>query len=177
MSFLQCGRFKLSLERPLIMGVVNVTPDSFSDGGLHADAGAAIAHARRLAEEGADIVDIGGESTRPGAAPAALDEDRRRVLPVLEALAGSDVPVSVDTRKPALMREAIASGASMVNDVTALSSPGALEALAGAAVAVCLMHMQGEPGTMQANPTYRDVAREVRDYLAARVAAAEAAGI
>jgi dihydropteroate synthase len=177
MSFLQCGRFKLSLKRPLIMGVVNVTPDSFSDGGLHADAGAAIAHARRLMEEGADIVDVGGESTRPGAAPVSLEEERRRVLPVLEALAGGSVPVSIDTRKPALMREAIASGASMVNDVTALSSPEALEALAGTSVAVCLMHMQGEPGTMQANPSYGDVVREVRDYLAARVAAAQAAGI
>src|SRR5687767_803532 len=177
MSFLRCGRFKLSLERPLIMGVVNVTPDSFSDGGLHADSRAAIAHARRLIEEGADLVDLGGESTRPGAAPVSLEEERRRVLPVLEALAGGAVPVSVDTRKPALMREAIAAGASMVNDVTALSSPGALEALAGTTVAVCLMHMQGEPGTMQVKPSYGDVVREVRDYLAARVAAAQAAGI
>ena len=175
--FLHCGRFKLSLEHPLIMGVVNVTPDSFSDGGLHADAAAAIAHARRLIEEGADIVDIGGESTRPGAAPVPLDEERRRVLPVLEALAGGAVPVSVDTRKPALMREVIAAGAAMVNDVTAASSPQALEALAGAGVGVCLMHMQGEPGTMQDNPTYGNVVREVRDYLAARVAAAMAAGI
>jgi dihydropteroate synthase len=177
MSFLQCGRFKLSLERPLIMGVVNLTPDSFSDGGLHADARAGIAHTRRLVEEGADIVDIGGESTRPGAAAVSLEEERRRVLPVLEALAGGAVPVSVDTRKPELMREAIAAGASMVNDVTALSSPGALEALAGTSVGVCLMHMQGEPRTMQANPSYADVVREVRDYLAARVAAAQAAGI
>ena len=159
------------------MGVVNITPDSFSDGGLHADSRAAIAHARRLIEEGADLVDLGGESTRPGAAPVSLEEERRRVLPVLEALAGGAVPVSVDTRKPALMREAIAAGASMVNDVTALSSPGALEALAGTTVAVCLMHMQGEPGTMQVKPSYGDVVREVRDYLAARVAAAQAAGI
>jgi dihydropteroate synthase len=174
---LQCGRFKLSLERPLIMGVVNLTPDSFSDGGLHADARAGITHARRLVEEGADIVDIGGESTRPGATPVSLEEERRRVLPILEALAGGAVPVSVDTRKPELMREAAAAGASMVNDVTALSSPEALEALAGTTVGVCLMHMQGEPGTMQANPTYEDVVREVRDYLAARVAAAQAAGI
>src|SRR5688572_32197891 len=117
-AVLHCGRYKLDLSRPLIMGVVNVTPDSFSDGGLHADAGAAIAHARRLVEEGADIVDVGGESTRPGAAPVALDEERRRVLPVIEALAGGDVPVSVDTRKPALMRDAVAAGAAMVDDVT-----------------------------------------------------------
>ncbi len=159
------------------MGVVNVTPDSFSDGGLHADTRAAVAHARRLIEEGADIVDVGGESTRPGAAPVSLDEERRRVLPVLDALAGGAVPVSVDTRKPELMREAIAAGASMVNDVTALSSRGALEALGAADVGVCLMHMQGEPGTMQANPTYGDVVREVRDYLSGRVASAQAAGI
>jgi dihydropteroate synthase len=174
---LQCGRFKLSLERPLVMGVVNVTPDSFSDGGLHADAGQAVAHARRLIDEGADILDIGGESTRPGAASVGLDEERRRVLPVLEALAGGSVPVSVDTRKPGLMREAIAAGAAMVNDVTALSAPGALEAVAKAPVAVCLMHMQGDPGTMQANPSYQNVVREVRDYLAGRIAAAERAGI
>ena len=174
---LRCGRFSLDLSRPLIMGVVNITPDSFSDGGHFADTARAVAHARRLVEEGADILDLGGESTRPGAAPVALGEERRRVLPVLEALATGGVPVSVDTRKPELMREAIAAGAAMVNDVTALSAPGALEAVAKAPVAVCLMHMQGEPGTMQANPGYQDVVREVRGYLAGRVAAAERAGI
>lgn len=177
MSFFQCGRFRLSLERPLIMGVVNVTPDSFSDGGLHFDTARAVAHARRLIEEGADIVDIGGESTRPGAAPVALEEERRRVLPVLEALAGCDVPLSVDTRKPELMREAAAAGAAMVNDVAALRAPGALEALARSDCAVCLMHMQGEPQTMQLDPRYEDVVREVREFLAQRVAQAEAAGI
>ncbi len=159
------------------MGVVNVTPDSFSDGGLHIDPKRAVAHARHLVAEGADILDIGGESTRPGAAPVSLEEERRRVLPVLEALAGGGVPVSVDTRKPALMREAVAAGAAMVNDVTALSASGALEAVAHATVAVCLMHMQGDPGTMQANPSYHNVVGEVRDYLAGRIAAAEAAGI
>ncbi len=177
MSFLQCGKFRLTLERPLVMGVVNVTPDSFSDGGLHADAKQAVAHARRLIGEGADILDIGGESTRPGAVAVTLEEERRRVLPVLEALAGGGVPVSVDTRKPELMHEAIAAGAAMVNDVTALSTPGALEAVAKAPVAVCLMHMLGDPGTMQASPSYQDVVREVCDYLAGRVAAAERAGI
>ena len=174
---LHCGKFTLDLSRPLIMGVVNVTPDSFSDGGLYADTGRAVAHARRLVEEGADILDIGGESTRPGAVPVTLDEERRRVLPVLEALVADGVPVSVDTRKLGLMREAIAAGAAMINDVTALSGPGALEAVAQAPVAVCLMHMQGDPGTMQTNPTYRDVVREVRNFLARRVAAAETAGI
>jgi dihydropteroate synthase len=175
--FLQCGPFKLSLERPLVMGVVNVTPDSFSDGGLYATTEQAVAHARRLIAEGADILDIGGESTRPGAAPAALDEERRRVLPVLEALAGCGVPLSVDTRKPALMTEAISTGAAMVNDVTALTTPAALAAVAQSTVAVCLMHMQGEPGTMQASPNYQDVVREVREFLAHRIAAAERAGI
>jgi dihydropteroate synthase len=176
-QILRCGKFSLDLSRPLVMGVVNITPDSFSDGGLHFDPKLAVAHARRLIGEGADILDIGGESTRPGAAPVSLEEERRRVLPVLEQLAAGNVPVSVDTRKPVLMREAIASGAAMVNDVTALSTPGALEAVAKSPAAVCLMHMQGEPGTMQANPSYRDVVAEVRDYLAGRVAAAEAAGI
>jgi len=175
--FLQCGKFSLDLSRPLIMGVVNVTPDSFSDGGQNFDTGRAIEHARRLVEEGADLLDIGGESTRPGAAPVDLAEERRRVLPVLKALAGGKVPVSVDTRKPELMREAIAAGADMVNDVGALAAPGALEAVAASPAAVCLMHMRGEPGTMQADPSYRDVAREVRDYLAGRIADAERAGI
>jgi dihydropteroate synthase len=175
--FLRCGKFRLSLERPLIMGVVNITPDSFSDGGHHFDTGRAVEHARRLVEEGADLLDIGGESTRPGAAPVDLAEERRRVLPVLQALAGGKVPVSVDTRKPELMREAIAAGADMVNDVSALAAPGALAVVAASPAAVCLMHMRGEPGTMQENPSYRDVVREVRDYLSRRVAEAERAGI
>ncbi len=176
-QFLRCGKFTLDLARPLIMGVVNVTPDSFSDGGQFLDAKQAVAHARRLIGEGVDILDIGGESTRPGAAPVTLEEERRRVLPVLEVLVESGVPVSVDTRKPQLMRDAVGAGAAMVNDVAALAAPGALEAVAKAPVAVCLMHMQGEPGTMQANPSYRDVVAEVRAYLAGRVAAAESAGI
>jgi len=176
-QILRCGKFSLDLSRPLIMGVVNITPDSFSDGGLYLDPKQAVARARQLIGEGADILDIGGESTRPGAAPVSLEDERRRVLPVLEQLAAGNVPVSVDTRKPALMREAITAGAAMVNDVTALSAPGALEAVAKSPAAVCLMHMQGEPGTMQANPSYRDVVAEVRDYLAGRVAAAQAAGI
>ncbi|MBM3358059.1 MAG: dihydropteroate synthase [Betaproteobacteria bacterium] len=177
MPFLQCGKFQLSLARPLVMGVVNVTPDSFSDGGLYSDPGHASAHARRLIAEGADILDIGGESTRPGALPVTLDEERRRVLPVIEALAGCGVPVSVDTQKPELMREAVAAGASMVNDVNALAAAGALEAVADSAAAVCLMHKQGDPRTMQANPRYTDVVREVKAFLAQRVRAAEAAGI
>lgn len=175
--FLRCGGFTLDLSRPLVMGVVNVTPDSFSDGGRYLSAQAAIDHARRLVEEGVDLLDIGGESSRPGAEPVPVEEELRRVMPVLEAVVALGVPVSVDTMKPQVMRAAIGVGAAMVNDILALRAPGALEAVAGSDVAVCLMHMQGEPRTMQVNPTYGDVVREVRDFLAERVAAAEAAGI
>ena len=136
-----------------------------------------MAHARRLVEEVADILDIGGESTRPGAAPVALDEERQRVLPVLKALAGCGVPLSVDTRKPEFMLEVITAGAAMINDVTALTAPAALAVVAKSPVAVCLMHMQGDPRTMQENPIYQDVVREVRDYLGQRVIAAERAGV
>ena len=159
------------------MGVINVTPDSFSDGGRFTTAAAAVAHARTLLEEGADILDIGGESTRPGAVAVALGDERRRVLPVIEALADCGVPVSVDTQKPELMRDAIAAGASMVNDVNALAAPGALEAIAAAGSAVCLMHKRGDPRTMQQDPRYDDVVREVCDFLAARIVAAERSGI
>lgn len=159
------------------MGVVNVTPDSFSDGGLFADSAEAIAHARKLVDEGADIVDIGGESTRPGAAPVSLDAERRRVLPVITGLSGCGIPIAVDTRKTDLMREALAAGASMVNDINALRAEGALEALAATDAAVCLMHMRGDPRTMQDAPSYDDVVREVRDFLRGRVEAAEGAGI
>jgi dihydropteroate synthase len=174
---LECGNYRLSLDRPLIMGVVNVTPDSFSDGGLYASREAAVAHAQSLIVEGADLLDIGGESTRPGASAVSLDDERKRVLPVIEALADCGVPISVDTRKPALMREAIAAGASLVNDISAAEGEGALDAIAATSAAVCLMHKQGEPQTMQQAPHYDDVVREVRDYLAARAEAAMQAGI
>ncbi|PZP62972.1 MAG: dihydropteroate synthase [Azospira oryzae] len=174
---LRCGRFTLDLSRPLVMGVVNVTPDSFSDGGRYFSAQAAVEHAKSLVAEGADLLDIGGESTRPGAEPVPVEEELRRVLPVLEAVVPLGVPVSVDTMKPEVMRAAIGVGVAMVNDIMALRQPGALEAVARSDVAVCLMHMQGEPRTMQLNPTYSDVVREVRDFLAERMAAAEAAGI
>jgi dihydropteroate synthase len=176
-TVLRCGRFELALDRPLVMGVVNVTPDSFYDGGWHFDPAAAVAHARRLAEEGADLLDVGGESTRPGAAPVAAEAELARILPVLAGVADLAVPVAVDTMKPEVMREALAHGAAMINDVTALAAPGALEAVAASDAGVCLMHMQGSPRTMQADPTYADVTAEVRDFLAARAAACERAGI
>ena len=157
------------------MGVVNVTPDSFSDGGRFFDAKIAVAHARQLAEEGADILDLGGESTRPGAAPVSVGEELDRVLPVLEKI--SDLCVSVDTRRPEVMRAALSAGASMINDVDALAAPGALEAVAQSKCAVCLMHKKGEPATMQRDPHYDDVVREVGAYLRQRVEAATAAGI
>ncbi|MGA0023324.1 MAG: dihydropteroate synthase [Burkholderiales bacterium] len=177
MKVLQCGQYRLALGRPLIMGVVNVTPDSFSDGARYLQAEAAVAHARRLIAEGADILDIGGESTRPGAAAVGLDEERRRVLPVLEALAGDGVPLSVDTQKPKLMREAAASGVALINDVNGFEAPDALAAVAESDCAVCIMHRQGSPGTMQQAPRYEDVVGEVGAYLRQRVAAAAASGI
>ncbi len=174
---LRCGRFRLALDRPLVMGVVNVTPDSFYDGGRHASTAAAIAHARWLVEEGADLLDVGGESSRPGSEAVSLDEELARVLPVLDGLRDLEVPISVDTTKPGVMRGVVAAGAAMINDITALGAPGALEAVAASDAAVCLMHMRGEPKTMQADPVYADVVAEVRDFLAARVAACVAAGI
>ncbi len=175
--FLQCGKYRLSLARPLIMGVINVTPDSFSDGGRFFSAAAAVAHARQLIAEGADLLDVGGESTRPGAAPVTLEEERRRVLPVLEALADAGVPLSVDTQKPELMREVVAAGAAMVNDVNGFQAPGALATVAGSNCAICIMHKQGDPQTMQQVPQYADVVAEVHDYLRQRITAAEQAGI
>jgi dihydropteroate synthase len=175
---LQCADQALDLSRPLVMGVLNVTPDSFSDGGRFVSAAAAIAHGVRLAEEGAALIDVGGESTRPGAQPVELEEELRRVLPVIEGLrAGCDAVISVDTSKPEVMRAARQAGAGLVNDVRALRAPGALAAAAASGCAVCLMHMQGEPGTMQLAPHYADVVGEVREFLAARVADCRAAGI
>ena len=177
MTFLACGHYKLPLNRPLIMGVLNVTPDSFSDGGKFIELKPAVIHAKRLIAEGADLLDIGGESTRPGAAPVSLDEERRRVLPVIDALIGDAVPISIDTQKPDLMREAVAAGASLVNDVYGFRTPGAFEAVAASGAAICIMHMQGAPRTMQHDPQYSEVVSEVGEYLAQRVRAAEAAGI
>jgi dihydropteroate synthase len=177
MRELVCGRFRLPLSRPLVMGIVNVTPDSFSDGGRFASVEAAVQQARRLIEEGADILDIGGESTRPGAAAVPVAEELARVLPVLEELSETPIPLSIDTYKPAVMAAALTAGASMVNDVRALREPGALAVLRGSDAAVCLMHMQGTPQTMQIDPRYEDVVGEVCGFLRERVEACEAAGI
>ncbi|MDX1550271.1 MAG: dihydropteroate synthase, partial [Lysobacter spongiicola] len=175
---LDCNGRPLVLDRPRVMGIVNTTPDSFSDGGLHESADAAVAHALRLVEEGADILDIGGESTRPGAAPVPLEEELRRVVPVIERLAREvGVPISVDTSKPEVMRAAVAAGAGMLNDVRALRAEGALDAAAELGVPVVLMHMAGEPGRMQDDPRYDDVVAEVHRYLAERIFVAEMAGI
>ncbi|OJW44535.1 MAG: dihydropteroate synthase [Thiobacillus sp. 65-1059] len=177
MSILRAGSHRLSLARPLVMGIVNVTPDSFSDGGRLNNAQAAIEHALKLREEGADILDVGGESTRPGAAAVPADEEIRRVRPVIEALAGCGCVVSVDTTKPEVMRAALDAGAAMVNDVMALRAPGALEAVVASDAAVCLMHMQGEPQSMQHAPRYADVVEDVKRFLQDRVQVCEAAGI
>ncbi len=175
---LDCGGKPLDLSAPRVMGVLNVTPDSFSDGGRYAASADALARAQAMVAEGAAIIDVGGESTRPGAPPVEVAEELRRVLPVVEALAAAlPVPVSIDTSKPEVIRQAVAAGAGLVNDVRALRAPGALEAAAGAGVPVCLMHMQGEPGTMQAEPRYQDVVAEVIAFLEQRVAACEGAGI
>ena len=174
---LRCGRFEIDLTRPRIMGIVNLTDDSFSGDGLGADTARAIAHGRRLVEEGADMLDIGGESSRPGALPISQEQELARVLPVLEGLRDCGVPLSIDTLKPAVMQAALAAGADMINDITALQNPGALEAVAASQCAVCLMHMQGEPRTMQAAPRYADVVTEVGAFLESRVLVANAAGI
>ena len=175
---LDCAGRRLKLDRCRVMGIVNVTPDSFSDGGAHAGTAAAVAHALRLIEEGADLIDIGGESTRPGAVEVSVEEELRRVIPVLEALAPRvQVPLGIDTSKPEVMRAAVAAGAGLINDVHALRREGALQAASELGVPVVLMHMQGEPGSMQAAPHYDDVVGEVHRFLAERIFACEMAGI
>lgn len=174
---LNCGKFELSLDRPLIMGIVNLTPDSFSGDGLGSSAERAIAHAQAQISAGADMLDLGAESSRPGAIPTSLDNELSRLLPVLEALSDCGLPISVDTYKPEVMRAALAAGASMINDIYALRMPGALEAVADSDCAVCVMHMQGEPLTMQQQPVYADVVAEVSVFLRDRAAAAQAAGV
>lgn len=173
-----CGRFQLDLTRSNVMGIVNVTPDSFSDGGKYSSVERAVEHALQLIAEGADILDIGGESTRPGATPVGLDEELRRVIPVIEALSKvTTVPISIDTYKPEVMRASIQAGADIVNDICALREDGALEIVTNSNAGVCLMHMQGKPQTMQINPQYTDVVTEVKQFLADRVEACLAHGI
>lgn len=173
-----CGKFQLNLYRPHVMGIVNVTPDSFSDGGKFSKANLALEHALSLIEQGADILDIGGESTRPSAVPVSLQEELDRVIPVIEGLVNQiNIPISIDTYKPQVMQAAIAAGASIVNDVRALQESGAIDMVAASNVGVCLMHMQGTPQTMQINPQYNDVVAEVKAFLQQRLVACEEAGI
>jgi dihydropteroate synthase len=176
-AVLRVGRHRLDLTRPRVMGILNVTPDSFSDGGRFDTFDRALAHARQMTADGADIIDVGGESTRPGATPVPEATEIERVIPLVHALVRDNICVSVDTMKPAVMRAAVTAGASMINDVGALRADGAVEAVAASEVSVCLMHMQGEPRSMQVDPHYDDVVLEVRDFLARRAAACEAAGI
>jgi dihydropteroate synthase len=178
MTRLDCGGRPLDLSRAAIMGILNVTPDSFSDGGVFLQPDAAIAHALRLVEEGADVIDVGGESTRPGAQPVSAQEEINRVVPVIEAIHRKiRVPISVDTSKPEVMRAAVAAGAGLINDVRALGEAGALASAAELGVPVCLMHMRGEPRTMQSDPRYDDVVSEIGEFLRRRIEAAARAGV
>lgn len=177
MKTLAAGDFLLKLHSPLIMGVVNVTPDSFSDGGLFASTQEAIKHARKLVEDGADIVDIGGESSRPGAELVPVEDELDRVVPVVRAIAGAGIPVSIDTVKPEVMQAALDAGACIINDIEALQGADSLCVAAGSRAAVCLMHKRGTPRDMQKDPRYGDVVSEVSDFLASRVDSAIAAGI
>ena len=178
MTPLDCGGRALDLSRTAIMGILNVTPDSFSDGGIFLARDAAVAHALAMVEEGADVIDVGGESTRPGAQAVSVQEELDRVIPVIEAIARAvSLPISIDTSKPEVMRAAVAAGAGLINDVRALREPGALQTAAELEVPVCLMHMQGEPRNMQHHPVYTDVLGEVRDFLQQRIEACVAAGI
>ncbi len=172
-----CGRFELLLERPLVMGIVNVTPDSFSNTTTHYSPDTAIAHARQLVAEGADILDIGGESTRPGAEPVSAADELKRILPVIDGLIDAGVPLSVDTFKPEVMRRALEAGADMINDIYGFRRQGAIEAVSDSRCGLCVMHMQGEPSTMQQAPRYDDVLHDVREFLHGRVKAMEDAGI
>lgn len=173
-----CGNYQLDLSRPHIMGIVNVTPDSFSDGGKFSSTELAVQHALELVAEGADILDIGGESTRPGAIPVSLEDELARVIPVIQALSQKiSIPISIDTYKPEVMQQAIAAGATIVNDIRALQEPNALEIVAASNAGVCLMHMQGNPQTMQLDPQYGNVVEEVKAFLQERLQAAMGAGI
>jgi dihydropteroate synthase len=175
---LQCGRFKLTFERPLVMGILNITPDSFSDGGKYTIRDDALRQAERMLLDGADIIDIGGESTRPGAPPVPLDEELERVIPLIEQLRSANVPLSIDTYKPEVMRHALSAGADLINDIWGFRMPGAIDAVRDSVCGLCVMHMLGEPQTMQlGEPAYGDVVREVRTFLEERVSTLQQAGI
>jgi dihydropteroate synthase len=175
---LQCGRFKLTFERPLVMGILNVTPDSFSDGGKYTLREDALRQAERMVLDGVDIIDIGGESTRPGAPPVPLDEELERVIPLVEQLRNANVPLSIDTYKPEVMRHALSAGADLINDIWGFRMPGAIDAVRDSNCGLCVMHMLGEPQTMQlGEPAYEDVVSEVRQFLEERVAMLQQAGI
>jgi dihydropteroate synthase len=175
---MQCGRFTFSFERPLVMGILNVTPDSFSDGGLYVEPGKARLQAERMLLDGADIIDIGGESTRPGAPPVPLDEELERVIPLVEELSAANIPVSVDTYKPEVMRHALAAGADLINDIWGFRMPGAIDAVRDSQCGVCVMHMLGEPQTMQiGEPAYNDVVADIRAFLEERVNSMMSAGV
>ncbi len=178
---LQCGRYRLTMSgdgfRPLVMGILNVTPDSFADGGRHSTLELALWHAEQMIADSVDIIDIGGESTRPGSAPVSIAEEMDRVMPVLSALRDCGKPLSVDTRRPEVMREAITAGADMINDIEGFRDPASLAAVSDADCAMCIMHMQGEPRTMQTDPQYRDVVAEVGNFLAERIQAAREMGV
>ncbi|HEY6773317.1 MAG TPA: dihydropteroate synthase [Oxalicibacterium sp.] len=179
-SHLQCGRYRFPVDaaaRPLVMGILNVTPDSFSDGGRYATLDASLSHAEEMIAAGVDIIDIGGESSRPGAAPVSLQQELDRVMPLIFALRDCGKALSIDTYKPEVMREAIAAGADMINDINGFRAEGALQAVQQADCALCVMHMQGEPQTMQAHPEYADVVAEVREFLSARTSQMQQAGI
>lgn len=172
-----CGDYRLPLDRPQIMGIINATPDSFSGDGVAFDLERAVAQAQQFIADGADVLDVGGESTRPGSDPVSAAEELRRVVPVIEALSGLGVPLSIDTWKPEVMRAALAAGASLVNDINGLRAPGALDVVAATDAGVCIMHMQGTPQTMQVSPTYVDVCREVTDFLLQSARRAQDAGV
>lgn len=180
-DYLQCGRYRLPVSggawRPLVMGILNVTQDSFSDGGRFASLELALSHAEQMIADGVDLIDIGGESTRPGAPPVSLDDELRRVMPVVYALRDCGKPLSVDTRRPTVMREVLAAGADMINDIEGLRDPASLAAVSDSDCAICIMHMQGEPQSMQQAPHYEDVFAEVRDFLRERAGRAIGAGI
>ncbi len=180
-SYFQCGRYRFAMQgkqfRPLVMGVLNVTPDSFSDGGQYAALDSAITHAEQMIEDGVDIIDIGGESSRPGAPVLPLEEELRRVMPIIYALRDCGKPLSIDTYKPEVMQEAILAGVDLVNDINGFRDPRAVQLAANSDVALCVMHMQNTPSDMQLNPEYGDVNEEVMDFLRQRVDALTAAGI